>query len=84
MYTIPMIFRISSDGGTISIPRIRRALQSVVNKHATLRTALYFDMEAVVRQSSVQLTPKSNDQELYNLSMIDIDGDENKNNGNID
>ncbi|CAF0774911.1 unnamed protein product [Adineta steineri] len=42
IYNMPFLHRLSS-GGTLSISKLRQALQHVLIKHSALRTSLYFD-----------------------------------------
>jgi fengycin family lipopeptide synthetase D len=73
MYNVPLIYRIKQGGETISISRLRRALRSLAIKHSTLRTALYFDINAVVRQKYIDYGDICNDQEQCSVSVVNFD-----------
>ncbi|CAF1575306.1 unnamed protein product, partial [Adineta ricciae] len=59
-----------SSGGTLHISRLRRALHSVVTKHESLRTSLFFDVEKNILMQRI-IEPDDNDDDnsrLFTLS----------------
>jgi hypothetical protein len=71
MYNIPLLYRLSPDSATVSIERLRRALQALVIKHQILRTAVYFDERGVLMQRPIEMKDSVDDQELFGFTVLD-------------
>jgi len=73
MYTVPLIYRISSEFGSVSINRLRRALRAVIMKHQVLRTALNFDENGSIVQRIAQIESSCNEKDFYKFTIIYMD-----------
>jgi hypothetical protein len=69
---IPMVYRISSVDRSVSISRIRRALQAVVAKHSVLRTAIYLDTDGRLMQHCVNTDGIYDGQEHFGFTMCEL------------
>ncbi|CAF1539925.1 unnamed protein product [Adineta steineri] len=77
VYNIPFLHQLSS-GGTLSISKLRQALQHVLIKHSALRTSLYFDTNKnILTQKIIDHT---DNKELFTFieSTFETDEDLNK------
>ena len=61
IYNMPFLFHI--EFGSLSLARLRRALQLVIMKHQSLRTALYFDSDK--QQLMQRIVEPTENQELF-------------------
>ncbi|CAF3805455.1 unnamed protein product [Adineta steineri] len=80
MYVIPLIYRISSMNGHISISRLQHAFQSVILKHQVLRTALYLDTNGTIIQHCLDANAIINDKKSSRFSMINLSNKEHEQN----
>ncbi|CAF3360523.1 unnamed protein product [Rotaria sp. Silwood2] len=72
MYNIPLVYRISSSGKSLSILRLQRALQAIVMKHSILRTALLLHTNGIVMQSVTEIDSLDiNYQESFGFTILD-------------
>src|ERR1041384_1995839 len=55
MYTVPLAYRISSNTNFVSITRLHRAIETLIIKHAILRTTLEIDTNNVITQSLLDI-----------------------------
>ncbi|CAF4081742.1 unnamed protein product, partial [Adineta steineri] len=74
MYTIPLLYRISSMNDHISITRLHHAFQSVIRKHNILRTALHIDdTNGTIIQHCLDVNIILNDDmKSYGLTVVNI------------
>ncbi|CAF2998478.1 unnamed protein product [Rotaria sp. Silwood2] len=78
MYNIPLVYRISSSGKSLSILRVQRALQAIVMKHSILRTALLLHTNGIVMQSVTEIDSLDiNYQESFGFTILDTNDVEN-------
>ncbi|CAF4171386.1 unnamed protein product [Adineta steineri] len=72
IYVIPLIYRLSSVNGHISISQLQHAFQSIKTKHQILRTALYLNTNGVIVQDCQDTSISANDTETYRFSVVNI------------
>ncbi|CAF1519945.1 unnamed protein product [Adineta steineri] len=77
IYNMPFLHRLSSRG-TLSISKLRQALQHVLIKHSTLRTSLYFDTNKNILMQKI--IDHTDNKELFTFieSTFETDEDLNK------
>ncbi|CAF1195321.1 unnamed protein product [Adineta steineri] len=77
IYNMPFLHRLSS-GGTLSISKLRQALQHVLIKHSALRTSLYFDTNKNILMQKI--IDHTDNKELFTFieSTFETDEDLNK------
>ncbi|CAF4114331.1 unnamed protein product, partial [Adineta steineri] len=77
IYNMPFLHRLSS-GGTLSISKLRQALQHVLMKHSSLRTSLYFDTNKNILMQKI--IDHTDNKELFTFieSTFETDEDLNK------
>ncbi|CAF4086710.1 unnamed protein product, partial [Adineta steineri] len=80
MYVIPLLYRISSTNGHISITRLHHAFQRVLTKHQILRTALYIDhTNGNIMQHSLDANIiLDDDMKSYGLTIVNIHNDDHR------
>jgi hypothetical protein len=80
IYTIPLIYRISSGGDSdavsISIMQLERALRAVVIKHKILRSALSFDVTAILKQYVLEMSSSIIRPSVYEFTVHDVNNGE--------
>ncbi|CAF4185302.1 unnamed protein product, partial [Adineta steineri] len=78
MYVIPLLYRISSMNGHISITRLHHAFQSVITKHNILRTALYIDDTngTIIQHSLDAHIILNDDMKSCGLTIINVHNDD--------
>ena len=72
MYTIPLLYRISSHTCDELITRLYRALQAVVTKHSALRTALYLDTNGILMQHRLDFNHIFNVQQQFRFTVAKL------------
>ncbi|CAF1247958.1 unnamed protein product [Adineta steineri] len=78
MYVIPLLYRISSMNGHISISRLQHAFQSIIKKHKILRTALHLDdRNGNIIQHCLDANIILNDDvKSYGLTIVNLHNDD--------
>ncbi|CAF1442019.1 unnamed protein product, partial [Adineta steineri] len=79
MYTIPLLYRISSMNDQISITRLHHAFQSIITKHNILRTALYLDTNGRILQYCLDANIIHDDHmKSYGLTIVNLHNDDSR------
>ncbi|CAF4106619.1 unnamed protein product, partial [Rotaria sordida] len=79
IYTIPLLYRVSSVNSHISITRLHHALQFVIMKHSILRTALHIDSNGIIMQYCLNMNIDNNNIKPYGFSIINLHDEKNRN-----
>ncbi|CAF1419955.1 unnamed protein product [Adineta steineri] len=83
IYVIPLIYRVSSMNGHISISRLQHAFQSIIRKHQILRTALSLDTNGTIIQHYLDANVIINDKKSSRFSMLSFPNEEREQNQNV-
>jgi aryl carrier-like protein len=84
MYLIPQLYRVTSTTNHVSISRLCRALQTVITRHHTLRTALFLDTNATITQHYLDSTVIDDDIKPHGFSVINLPHGDNDDDHSID
>ncbi|CAF4234467.1 unnamed protein product, partial [Adineta steineri] len=76
IYNMPFLHRLSS-GGTLSVSKLRQALQHVLIKHSALRTSLYFDTNKNILMQKI--IDHTDNKELFTFIESTFETDEDLN-----